>query len=195
MGCSPAGRETEMETAVRVRHAAEGDFERIAAIYAASVRTQAASFETEPPDADEMARRWRGFVAAGCPYLVADLDGAVSGYAYARPFHERAAFRWTVEDSIYLDAAAMGRGIGRHLLGALVEASAAAGFRQMIALISSGAAPASSALHAALGFRHAGRLERVGYKLGRWHDVVYMQRDLATGDPQAPPRPPAAVSG
>lgn len=164
-----------------VRPAQAGDFAAIQSIYADSVSSSAASFEIEPPDTDEMLRRWRSVTAARCPYLVADRAGDVVGFAYARPFHERAAFAWTVENSVYVAAHCARQGLGRRLLAALIEAATDAGFRQMIALISSDAAPASVPLHEAAGFHISGRLLAVGYKHDRWHDIVHMQRPLGDG--------------
>ncbi len=169
-----------------VRAAVADDFEQISAIYRTSVETTAASFETVAPDADEMRRRWRSVIAAGCPYLVAERAGRIVGYAYARAFHERAAFAWTVENSVYIAAENARQGIGRLLLGALIEAATAAGFRQMIALVSSDAAAASVPLHEGFGFRVVGRLDAVGYKHGRWHDIIHLQRALGSGGTVAP---------
>ncbi|MBL8565998.1 MAG: N-acetyltransferase [Hyphomicrobiaceae bacterium] len=172
---------------VSVRPADEHDCAAVAAIYASSVETTAASFELVAPDAVEMSRRWLKVVEAGCPFLVAQApDGVIVGYAYARPFHERAAFAWTVEDAIYVAPGSERRGVGRVLLGALVDAAARAGFRQMIALISSGAGPASERLHAGLGFARVGRITAVGFKNGEWHDIVYMQRELGAGATTCP---------
>jgi len=162
---------------VLIRPAEEADFQAITSIYGASVVAEAASFETSSPDVAEMTRRWQTIAAAHCPYLVAEADAGrhIAGYAYARPFHEPAAYRWTLEN----------QRVGSLLLARLIEDCAKAGFRQMIAVISSDASPASVALHKSHGFREAGRLVQVGYKLGRWHDVIYMQRALAADD--APP--------
>lgn len=172
---------------VLIRPAEEADFRAITSIYGASVVAEAASFETSSPDVAEMTRRWQTIAAAHCPYLVAEADAGrhIAGYAYARPFHERAAYRWTLENSVYVDPAFKGQRVGSLLLARLIEDCAKAGFRQMIAVISSDASPASVALHKSHGFREAGRLVQVGYKLGRWHDVIYMQRALAADD--APP--------
>jgi phosphinothricin acetyltransferase len=128
-----------------------------------------------------MARRLADIVAKGMPYLVAEADGAIAGYAYANSYRTRPAYRYTVEDSIYLDAAYTRRGIGRALLQRLVDASAAAGFRQMIAVIGDSANAGSIALHRACGFDHLGVLPAVGWKLGRWVDSVLMQRALGPG--------------
>lgn len=171
---------------MRVRAATAADLGQITAIYRQNVETSAASFEIEPPNAGEMERRWRAVTAARCPYLVAEVDDTVAGFAYARPFHERAAFAWTVENSVYVAPGCSRRGIGRALLAELIEQAATAGFRQMIALISSDAEAASVPLHTALGFTVAGRLHGVGFKQGRWHDIVHMQRSLGAGSDTVP---------
>ena len=126
------------------------------------------------------ARRLR-IVGAGCPFLVAEADGRVAGYAYVAAFRERSAFGATVEDSIYLDPAMVGRGIGQVLLATLITRAEQAGYRQMLAVIGDSANTASIRLHAACGFIHTGRLEAVGWKAGRWLDVVLMQRPLGAG--------------
>jgi phosphinothricin acetyltransferase len=171
---------------VRLREAVAGDMAQIAAIYAHHVRTGVASFEEVPPDGAEMARRHAAVTAAGMPYLVAERDGRVVGYAYAARYRERTAYRYTVEDSVYVaDGAARG-GIGRMLLVALIERCTALGYRQMVAVIGDSANAGSIGLHASLGFRAAGVLPSVGFKLGRWVDSVIMTRALGEGD-QAPP--------
>ena len=157
-----------------------------AAIYRHHVLHGTASFETAPPGAAEMAARMGKVLDAGAPWLTAlDDDGAVLGYAYASQFRDRPAYRMTCENSIYIRHDCRGRGLGKALLAALVEASAQAGFRQMIAVIG-GAEPGSTALHAALGFTLAGRMRSTGRKHGRWLDTVYMQLPLGVGD-SAPP--------
>lgn len=171
---------------MKLRAATAADMEAVTAIYRQSVETSAASFEIAAPDAGEMERRWRLVIAAHCPYVVAEVDGTVAGFAYARPFHERAAFAWTVENSVYVAPGYARRGIGRALLAELIEQAATAGFRQMIALISSDAEPASVPLHTALGFTVAGRLAAVGFKQGRWHDIVHMQRPIGPGETTVP---------
>ncbi|MCX7893238.1 MAG: GNAT family N-acetyltransferase [Burkholderiales bacterium] len=174
--------------AVSLRPAAEADAARIAEIYAHHVLTGLATFETEPPDAAEMLRRHRELVARGFPYLVAESAGRVVGYAYAGPYRARAAYRYTVEDSIYLEPGAERRGIGSALLGALVDAAARAGFRQMIAVIGDSGNAASIRVHGRCGFRMAGTLAAVGFKFGRWVDSVLMQRALGDGAATAPDR-------
>lgn len=160
-----------------LRPAREADAEAIAAIYAPHVLGGVATFEETPPDAEEMAARMRKIASAGFPYLVAELDGRLAGYAYASVWNERSAYRFTAQDSIYIDAALHRRGIGRLLLGALLEEARARGYKQMMAIVG-GASPSSVALHAALGFREIGRASAIGFKFGRWLDAAYMQKAL-----------------
>jgi L-amino acid N-acyltransferase YncA len=154
----------------------------ITGIYAEAVRHGTASFEIDPPDSDEMLRRYRALASGGFPYLVAEGAGAVVGFAYAGPYRMRPAYRWTVEDSVYVAAPAQRRGVGRALLAALIAESEVKGFRQMIAVIGDSAQAPSMALHRAAGFRSVGTLESVGFKFGRWLDSVLMQRALGPGD-------------
>lgn len=172
--------------AVEVRDAADGDMDMVAAIYAHHVRTGLASFEEIAPDPAEMAERRRGVLAQGLPYLVAVIDGAVCGFAYAAPYRARSAYRYAVEDSIYVAPDKAGRGIGFALLAALIPRCAAAGKRLMVAVIGDSANVASIGVHAKAGFRMAGVLPAVGYKLGRWVDSVLMVRPLGDGD-RTPP--------
>lgn len=162
-----------------IRDCALTDLQAVADIYAHHVRVGTGSFEEEPPDLAAMTQRWRAVTARGLPWLVAEDAGVVRGYAYAGPFRERSAFRFTVEDAVYVAPDAAGRGVGRALLGALVARCAAAGCREMIAVIGDSANEASIRLHASQGFRHAGRIEAVGFKFGRWLDCVFMQRTLS----------------
>jgi phosphinothricin acetyltransferase len=172
---------------IALRPAADGDAARIAEIYADHVLTGLASFETTPPDPPEIARRRADVIARGLPYLVAELDGVVVGYAYAAPYRSRPAYRYTVENSVYVHRDALGRGVGRRLLERLIAECTARGCRQMIAVIGDSANRASIALHEACGFRHVGLLPSVGFKLGRWVDSVLMQRALGAGDATLPP--------
>lgn len=167
---------------IALRAARESDLPAITAIYAPHVRTGTASFEVEAPDEAEMVRRWRDVTARGLPYLVAEARGQVVGYAYSGPYRPRPAYRFTVEDSIYVHGDVQGRGVGRALLARLIDESARAGARQMIAVIGDSGNVASIRLHAALGFRHVGVLESVGNKFSRWLDVVFMQRALGPGN-------------
>ncbi|MFM6951475.1 MAG: N-acetyltransferase family protein [Novosphingobium sp.] len=169
-----------------IRHARPDDCAEIAAIYAHHVLHGTASYETEPPDAAEISRRMERVLGSGWPWLIAEApDGQMLGYAYATQFRDRAAYRFVCEDSIYIRDTARGQGVGTALLGALIEACTALGFRQMIAVIG-GAEPASEALHARLGFALAGRLGSIGRKQGRWLDTLYMQRTLGPGNSEPP---------
>jgi phosphinothricin acetyltransferase len=168
------------------RPAAAADIPAITRIYAHAVMHGTASFEIEPPGEEEMARRMRALTEGGYPYLVADIDGAVAGYAYAGPYRTRPAYRWSVEDSVYVDPNAMRRGVGRALLARLIAESEQRGFRQMIAVIGDSGQLPSIELHRRLGFRLIGTIENVGFKFGRWLDSVLMQRALGPGA-SAPP--------
>jgi len=172
--------------APRVRESQPREVEAIAAIYAIHVRTGTASFELQPPDAAEIARRRQAVLDAGHPYLVAERGTTLLGYAYAAAYRMRPAYRWCVEDSVYVDPQAFGGGVGSALLGALVAESAARGRRQMIAVIGGSAHLASIRLHEKHGFVHAGTLRAVGFKHGSWHDTVMMQRALGAGDSSPP---------
>jgi phosphinothricin acetyltransferase len=158
----------------------------IAAIYAHHVLHGTASWEIVPPTEQDMAGRLAKVLGEGWPWLVArDADGEMLGYAYAAQYNPRAGYRYACEDSIYLRHDALGRGIGTLLLAALIEASEAWGFRQMIAGIA-GSEPASVALHARAGFVEVARLRSMGRKQGQWLDVIYMQRALGLGDTTPP---------
>jgi len=169
-----------------VRASGEADLSAVVAIYAHHVLNGLASFETEPPDEREMRRRRDDVLARGLPYLVAERDGAVVGYGYAAPFRTRPAYRYTVEDSVYVHRDHVAHGIGRALLDALIAACERAGLRQMIAVIGDSANVASIALHERCGFTRAGLLAASGFKFGRWVDTVLMQRALGEGDRSAP---------
>jgi phosphinothricin acetyltransferase len=172
--------------AALIRPARRCDITAITRIYAHAVTHGTASFELEAPQEAEMARRLDALFAGGFPYLVAEGDGGVLGYAYAGPYRARPAYRFTVEDSVYIAPAAQGRGLGRLLLEALIAESETRGYRQMIAVIGDSAQHASIALHTALGFRLIGTFEAVGFKFDRWLDTVLMQRPLGLG---AEPKP------
>jgi L-amino acid N-acyltransferase YncA len=169
-----------------IRAANPADIPAITRIYDHAVRHGTASFEIEPPDAAEMTRRFRALLDGGYPYLAAELEGAVVGYAYAGPYRTRPAYHWSVEDSIYIDPSAYRRGIGRALLDRLIEDSTTRGFRQMIAVIGDSAQTASIELHRAAGFHHVGNIENVGFKFSRWLDSVIMQRALGPGAATTP---------
>jgi L-amino acid N-acyltransferase YncA len=171
---------------VIVRSSRDGDVAAIAAIYGYHVRHGVASFEEMPPSADEMARRRSEIVARGLPYLVAERNGRVIGYCYAGPFRPRSGYRFTLEDSIYVDPAETGRGIGRALLSPVLAGCTTLGYRQMIAVIGGRETIASIRLHEALGFTHIGVFEAIGFKFGRWVDTVLMQRTLGEGSGTLP---------
>jgi L-amino acid N-acyltransferase YncA len=165
-----------------IRPAKTADIPAITRIYAHAVEHGTASFELTPSDQAEMARRMRDLIANGFPYLAAELDGALIGYAYAGPYRARPAYRLTVENSVYIAPDTHRRGIGRALLAALIDAAERCGFRQMIAVIGdSGNQAGSIRLHEAAGFRPVGILQDVGFKHGRWLDSVLMQRALGDG--------------
>ena len=174
--------------AVTIRTCEEADVPTISAIYHHHVLHGAASFEIEPPDAAEMARRRGAVIDGGYPYLVAEQDGRVVGYAYASAYRPRPAYRNTVENSVYVEPGRERRGIGRVLLEALLEACEQRGFRQVVAVIGDSGHDASIGLHRALGFRMVGTLQSAGFKFGRWIDIVLMQRALGPGDGTPPTR-------
>jgi phosphinothricin acetyltransferase len=177
-----------MNPGVLIRPATEADLPAITDIYAHAVTTGTASYEYDAPSLTEMRGRFEAIAAARYPYLAAEADGAVTGYAYCSAFRTRAAYRFNVEDSIYLAPSAQGRGLGKRLLSQLIRESEALGFRQMIAVIGDGAVNiASVRLHAALGFSLSGRIEASGFKFGRWCDTVIMQRALNGGASTLPP--------
>ncbi len=169
-----------------IRLAEPNDLCTITRIYADAVRHGTASFEIDPPDQVEMARRYETLRSGGFPYLVAERAGSIAGYAYSGPYRARPGYRFTVEDSIYVAADAQRRGIGRALLRRLIMEAETRGFRQMIAVIGDSAQTPSIALHQAAGFRMVGTFAAVGFKFGRWLDTVLMQRPLGTGAPTAP---------
>jgi L-amino acid N-acyltransferase YncA len=172
--------------AIVIRPARLVDISAITGIYRHAVLTGTASFEIEPPDVDEMSRRWKTLCDGGYPYHVAEVEGAVTGYAYAGPYRTRPAYHWTVEDSIYVDPRMHRRGIGRHLLDRLIADCEGLGFRQMIAVIGDSRQTPSIALHSTAGFRLLGTMEAVGFKFGGWLDTVLMQRPLGPGASTAP---------
>jgi L-amino acid N-acyltransferase YncA len=164
-----------------IRPSVSADLPAITAIYADSVLHGSASFELDPPDLPEMTRRRDDVLAMALPWLVAERRGTVLGYAYASPFRPRPAYRFSLEDSVYVAEAARGQGLGRWLLAELLARCEARGARQMLAVIGD-ANPASVALHAALGFAPAGVLRSVGWKFEHWCDVVLMQIGLGLSD-------------
>lgn len=180
---------------VLIRNSTDADIPGVTAVYAWNVLNGLGTFEEVPPDEAEMARRRQGFLDRGLPYLVAELDGEVVGYGYAGPFRLRAAYRYTVEDSVYVSPKAVGQGVGRALLEALIARCEALGLRQMCAVIGDSGNAASIGLHAALGFERKGLFPDMGYKFGRWVDLVWMQRPLNGGGETPPDAPGLSLSG
>ena len=175
-----------MSSGVLVRPSEDRDLAAITAIYRHHVLHGVASFEEVPPALDEIARRRGAILDRGLPYFVAERSGRVIGYCYASPYRARSAYRFTLEDSIYIDTAEIGRGIGRALLSDLIERCAALGYRQMVAVIGGSEQWPSIRLHEALGFARIGVLPATGFKFGGWVDTVLMQRTLGAGA-AAPP--------
>lgn len=173
-------------TAPVVRDAAPGDLQAICSIYAEDVLGGTGTFELVPPDLAEMTRRHASVAALGLPWLVAEVDGVIGAYAYAAPFRLRAAYRYTVEDSVYVASAFQGRGLGRALLQALIARCEAMGLRQMLGVIGDSANTGSVALHTACGFTPVGTMAAVGWKHDDWRDVVIMQRTLGAGGETTP---------
>ena len=169
-----------------IRDATERDIEAVQAVYAHHVLHGYGSFEESPPSTAEMARRFAEVRARGLPYLIAELDGGVAGYSYAQPYRARSAYRYSVEDSVYVAPRASGQGVGQALLGLLVERCAALGLRQMVAVIGDSRNLPSIRLHERVGFVRAGVLADIGFKRGRWIDSVLMQRALGPGSSRAP---------
>jgi phosphinothricin acetyltransferase len=166
---------------VAIRSSRDDDIAEIAAIYRHHVLHGVASFEDMPPDEEEVARRRRDILALKLPYLVAERSGRVVGYCYASRYRARSAYRFTLEDSIYVDAAELGRGIGRALLSTLLDCCREIGYRQMVAVIGGSDQWPSIRLHETLGFTRTGLLPAVGFKFGGWIDCVLMQRPLGWG--------------
>ena len=178
--------------ALLIRPSRPDDLPAISAIYAHAVMHGTGTFELDPPDTAEMARRREDVLGKGLPWLVAEAAGQVLGYAYANHFRPRRAYRFCLEDSIYLAADARGRGVGKVLLTELIGRCEAAGARQMLAVIGDAANSGSIGVHAALGFTHTGVLQAAGWKFDRWLDVVLMQRALGSGDARPAPGDNAA---
>jgi phosphinothricin acetyltransferase len=169
-----------------IRPAAADDIPTITRIYADAVLHGTATFEIEPPDEAEMARRMRALLVGRYPYVAADVAGAVAGFAYAGPYRDRPAYNWCVEDSIYIAPESRRKGIGRRLLARLIADAKTAGFRQMLGVIGDSANAASIGVHAAAGFRLIGTFQSVGFKHGRWLDTVLMQLAIGAGDASPP---------
>jgi phosphinothricin acetyltransferase len=158
----------------------------IQAIYAHHVANGLATFEEEAPSVQEMRRRYDEVAAKGLPYLAADAGGALAGYGYCTLYRARSAYRYSLEDSVYVRQDAVGRGVGRAILGELVRRCEGLGYRQIIAVIGDSANAASIGVHASQGFLRVGTLRSSGFKFGRWVDSVLMQRPLGTGDGTPP---------
>jgi phosphinothricin acetyltransferase len=171
---------------VVVRDAVKADMEAVARIYGHYVEHGLATFEEAPPSAEEMRVRRLKVLAIGAPYLVAEIDGEVVGYCYAAPYHARAAYRHTLEDSVYVAPGLGGRGIGGALLRALIARCEVGPWRQMLAIVGDSGNAASIALHQRCGFEPVGTLRSVGYKLGRWVDTPILQRALGAGESRQP---------
>ena len=176
-----------------IRPSRDADVPAITAIYGYHVLHGVASFEEVPPDAAEIARRRGEIVKRGLPYLVAERDGHLIGYCYAGPFRPRVAYRFTVEDSVYVEAGEIGRGLGRALLEQVIARCSELGYRQMVAVIGGHETTGSIRLHEALGFTHIGVLPSVGFKFGRWVDIIMMQRELGPGSDTLPDKAVSAI--
>jgi L-amino acid N-acyltransferase YncA len=163
---------------VDIADAQDSDLPSIQSIYAHHVLTGTGTFEDVPPSLEEMEARFAAKIAAGFAWLVARDASGVLGFGYYGPFRERAAYRFTVEDSVYVRDGVRGQGVGKALVSALLERAHAAGFKQMLALIGDSENVASVGVHASLGFQHNGTMRKVGYKFDRWLDVVIMQKSL-----------------
>jgi L-amino acid N-acyltransferase YncA len=169
-----------------IRDATDDDMAAVQRIYAHHVRHGLASFEEEPPSVSELKRRRADVLGRGLPYLVAESGGRVVGYSYASPYRARVGYRFSIENSVYVEEGLVGKGIGRALLAALIARCETGPWRQMVAVIGDSANMASIRLHERAGFRAVGTLTAVGFKLGRWVDSVLMQRPLGGGDASLP---------
>lgn len=186
MGGEASLAERQQPDGPQVRDASDADMAEVQRIYAHHVLHGLATFEEVPPDLDEMLVRRRSVLALGLPYLVAAIDGRVVGYSYATTYRPRAAYRFTIEDSVYVADGHAGRGIGRALLGALIARCEAGPWRQMLAVIGHAGNEGSIGLHRSLGFVPAGTLAAVGFKFGGWVDSLLMQRPLGDGSRTLP---------
>ncbi len=175
-----------MSTELLIRDSRDADVPAFQAIYAHAVLNGAASFEEVPPDVAEMARRRQAVLDGGYPHLAAERDGVTVGYAYASAYRTRIAYRFTVENSVYVQPGLGRQGIGRALLAALIERCEAGPWRRMIAIVGDKTHEASIRLHQQAGFELIGTLPSVGFKFGRWIDTVMLQRPLGPGDTTLP---------
>ncbi len=172
--------------AVHIRDATPDDIPAITAIYAVEVRELVNTYEYEVPDEAEMLRRMEAITGSGFPYIVAEVEGQLAGYAYASSYRTRIAYQWTVENSVYVDARFQGKGVGSTLMQALIDACTGRGYRQMVAVIGEPSNTASIKLHERFGFHLVGVFKGLGRKHGRWLDTVQMQRALGEGADSAP---------
>ncbi len=170
-----------LTASLTLRPAREADMAAVQLIYGDHVRHGLASFEETPPDVEEMRTRFRTLTGQSFPYIVAERDGQVLGYSYGGPYRSRSAYRFTIENSVYVDRQCAGQGIGRALLSELIARCEKGPWRQMIAIIGNSSNTASIALHESLGFRVVGVLREVGFKHGQWVDTVLMQKELRSG--------------
>jgi len=181
-----AGQSIDIAAAGVIRTARSDDVEQIQQIYAHHVLSSTTTFEETPPTVEEMAQRMQSVSDQGLPWLVAERDGRIVGYCYAAPYRPRPAYRYTIEDSIYLADGESGKGIGCELLTTLIEHCEQGPWRQMIAVIAGTQNQSSIALHRKLGFAHVGTQPDTGYKFSQWIDVVFMQRALGPGGKMPP---------
>lgn len=169
-----------VEPTAQIRSASQQDVGSMHALYSHHVRQGTGSFEESPPSLDEMLERWQQRQSSGYPTVVAIIDGQFAGFAYANAYKERSAYRFTVEDSVYVSPEFAGRGVGSSLLSVLIDQCRKDGYKQMIAVIGDSENEGSIALHRRCGFRRIGVGEKLGYKFGRWLDIVFMQLTLAS---------------
>ena len=178
-----------------IRDATEADLPALTAIYAHHVQHGTGTFEEDPPTLDDMAARLAKVQQAGCAWLVTEDETGITGYAYFAPFRDRSAYRFTAENSVYVREGVRGQGVGKALVEELLVRAEARGFRQMIAVIGDSENAGSIGLHTALGFTHQGVGLGLGYKHGRWVDIVWMQKALNGGTTLEPDAPGLALSG
>lgn len=184
-----------MGDGVNLRPASAADAPALAAIYGDACLHGVGTFEEVPPSVDDMTGRLTAVLGRGLPYVLAEIDGQVAGFAYAAPFRLRAAYRFTVEDSVYIHPDFKGRGVGRALLSRVLADCEALGLRQVIAVIGGSDNLGSINLHRSLGFELQGTMRGVGHKFGQWRDIVMMQRSLNGGSGTAPDAPGLSLSG
>ncbi|TSE34627.1 GNAT family N-acetyltransferase [Tepidimonas charontis] len=180
-----------MNSTLLIRPSRDEDLPAITALYGHHVQHGTGTFETEPPSETEMAARRADVLRKGLPWLVAERAGRVLGFAYGNWFKPRPAYRYSVEDSIYIAPDALGQGMGRALLAELLVQLEQRGIRKVMAVIGDSANAGSIGLHTALGFEHVGTVRSCGWKFGRWLDIVLMEKTLGWGD-RTPPEPPCA---